>query len=163
MYPPRCCGQVIPLASVRSIISDLSAAVAKKAIEFEAADRTYHSTPSCHIFIPPARIIKNIAPCLKCGKTTCSICKNAAHLGKCPLDHNTKLLVTLAEKKVWQFCGKCHNLVARIDGCDEMTCRCGHQFCYDCGGPYGRCRCEYHDSEWSEWELDSSYRLDRPT
>lgn len=51
----------------------------------------------------------------------CSVCKNAAHLGKYPLDHGAKLLLKLAEKKKWQFCGKCHNVVARRDGCDEMT------------------------------------------
>lgn len=122
MYPPRCYGQVIPLASVRSVISpDLFAAFAKKVVEFETPNRTYCANSSCHTFIPPARIVKNIALCLKCGKTTCAVCKNTAHLGKCPLDHNTKLLLKLAEKKKWQFCGKCHNLVARIDGCDQMT------------------------------------------
>jgi hypothetical protein len=122
MYPPRCCGQVVPLVSVRSIVgSNLLAAVANKAAEFGYTDRTYCANPSCHSFIPPGRIVRNIAFCLKCAKLTCSICQGPGQLGGCPSDPNAKLLLELAEKKKWQFCGKCHSLVERKSGCDHMT------------------------------------------
>jgi len=32
-------------------------------------------------------------------------------------------------------------LVERTQGCDHMTCRCGQEFCYRCGGLYGECLC----------------------
>jgi hypothetical protein len=122
MYPPRCCGQVIPLAFVRSIIGpNLLAAVAHKATEFGSRDRTYCANSSCRSFIPPGRIVRNIAFCLKCAKLTCSICQGPGHLGGCPSDSNAKLLLELAEKKQWQFYGKCHGLVERKSGCDHMT------------------------------------------
>jgi hypothetical protein len=122
MYPPRCCGQIIPLHSVRTIIGpNLLAAVANKAAEFESTDRTYCANPSCHSFIPPDHIVRNISFCLKCAKLTCSICQGPGHLGGCPSDPNAKLLLELAEKKPWQFCGICHSLVERKSGCDHMT------------------------------------------
>jgi hypothetical protein len=122
MYPPRCCGQVIPLASVRSVIGpNLFAAFANKAVEFETTDRTYCANPSCRSFVPPARISRNTALCLKCGKTTCAICKSAAHLGSCPSDPHAKLLLKLAQKKQWQSCGKCHTLVEKKSGCNHIT------------------------------------------
>ncbi len=31
-------------------------------------------------------------------------------------------------------CSKCNKLVHRPDGCNHMTCRCGHEFCYLCEG-----------------------------
>lgn len=62
LYPPRCCGQVVPLASVRSIIGpNLLAAVANTAAEFGSTDRTYCANLSCHSFIPPGRILGNFA------------------------------------------------------------------------------------------------------
>jgi hypothetical protein len=122
MYPPRCCGRVIPLASVRSIITpNLFTAFANKAVEVETPDRSYCANPSCHSFLPHGRIFKNIALCLKCGKTTCAICKRAAHLGSCPSDLHAKLLLKMAEKKQWQSCSKCHSLVEKKSGCNHMT------------------------------------------
>jgi hypothetical protein len=122
MYPPRCCNQVIPLASVRYVIGpNLFAAFANKAVEFESTDRTYCANPSCQSFLPPSRIFKNIALCLKCGKTTCAICKSAAHLGSCPSDPHAKLLLKLAEEKQWQSCSKCHILIEKKSGCNYMT------------------------------------------
>ncbi|KAL3808361.1 hypothetical protein ACHAXA_003849 [Cyclostephanos tholiformis] len=38
-------------------------------------------------------------------------------------------------------CPFCGNRVEKSDGCDHMVCLCGYQFCYSCGGAYGRCRC----------------------
>ena len=39
-------------------------------------------------------------------------------------------------------CPKCSYWVERALGCSTMTCKCGTEFCYDCGGtkcPHGRC------------------------
>lgn len=46
-------------------------------------------------------------------------------------------------KKNSKPCPKCSLAVTKNDGCNHMTCRCGHQFCWicrrewnDCGGTY---------------------------
>ena len=42
-------------------------------------------------------------------------------------------------------CTQCKFIVVKNDGCDHMTCRCGYEFCYVCGGKYQRCKCEGYD------------------
>lgn len=43
-------------------------------------------------------------------------------------------LVEWAKKVGAKQCSKCKYWVHKSDGCDHMTCRCGHEFCYICGG-----------------------------
>ena len=38
-------------------------------------------------------------------------------------------------------CTRCKYWVHKNEGCDHMTCRCGYQFCYVCGGKYQDCDC----------------------
>ena len=38
-------------------------------------------------------------------------------------------------------CPKCRFWVEKTQGCNHMTCRCGMQFCYVCGGNYPNCNC----------------------
>ncbi|CAG9315338.1 unnamed protein product [Blepharisma stoltei] len=38
-------------------------------------------------------------------------------------------------------CPQCRFWVEKNQGCDHMTCRCGFQFCYVCGGVYRKCAC----------------------
>ena len=38
-------------------------------------------------------------------------------------------------------CAQCKFWVVKNEGCDHMTCRCGYQFHYVCGGKYRECGC----------------------
>jgi E3 ubiquitin-protein ligase RNF144 len=38
-------------------------------------------------------------------------------------------------------CPFCKVWVEKSDGCDHMKCRCGMEFCYECGGVYKECEC----------------------
>lgn len=40
----------------------------------------------------------------------------------------------LEDRFNFRRCGKCRFVVEKNQGCNHMTCRCGHQFCYSCGG-----------------------------
>lgn len=33
------------------------------------------------------------------------------------------------------------SVIIDFKGCDHMTCRCKYEFCYKCGGIYGKCPC----------------------
>jgi IBR domain, a half RING-finger domain len=35
-----------------------------------------------------------------------------------------------------QNCPACETVIERNDGCNHMTCRCGHEFCWVCGEPW---------------------------
>ncbi|KAL1839135.1 hypothetical protein VTJ49DRAFT_1831 [Mycothermus thermophilus] len=37
---------------------------------------------------------------------------------------------------LYQFCKKCKRLTSRSNGCNHMTCICGHDFCLICGGDW---------------------------
>ena len=38
-------------------------------------------------------------------------------------------------------CSRCKYWVVKNEGCDHMTCRCGYEFHYVCGGKYKECGC----------------------
>jgi len=44
----------------------------------------------------------------------------------------TMKLIESTSKK----CPKCHHWIEKNDGCDHMTCRCSHQFCWVCSADY---------------------------
>lgn len=122
MYPPRCCGQTIPLDSVRSIItSELAVTFAKKAMEFDTTNRTYCSNSACSQFIPNDRINDDVAVCDACNHRTCSICKGNAHQDDCPEDETTQLALQLGDTQQWQRCNDCRSLVERSEGCNHIT------------------------------------------
>ncbi|KEQ68213.1 hypothetical protein M436DRAFT_77066 [Aureobasidium namibiae CBS 147.97] len=121
MYPPRCCEQVILLASVRSIITtELADTFADKAEEYETLDRTYCVNPSCGRFIPPSVMSYNHAGCHECGTSTCARCKKKYHAGHCLPDHDMEKLLKLAKEKKWQSCSNCRRLVEKRSRCDHI-------------------------------------------
>ncbi|KAH0935257.1 hypothetical protein HID58_012374 [Brassica napus] len=69
-----------------------------------------------------------------------------------PVDDIT--LHRLARYKRWRRCHQCRVMVELAQGCNHMTCRCGHGFCYCCGGEYREgqqsCTCDFWDDEKEE-------------
>uniref|UniRef100_M4D7S6 RING-type domain-containing protein n=1 Tax=Brassica campestris TaxID=3711 RepID=M4D7S6_BRACM len=69
-----------------------------------------------------------------------------------PVDDIT--LHRLARYKRWRRCQQCRVMVELAQGCNHMTCRCGHEFCYCCGGEYREgqqsCTCDFWDDEKEE-------------
>lgn len=53
-------------------------------------------------------------------------------------------LLKLAEDRKWKRCGNCKGMIELLYGCSHMTCRCGYQFCYECGVGWanGRANCK---------------------
>ena len=122
LYPPRCCRQNIPLKSVRIFLKPGQyEAFKKKSIELDTKNRTYCFAPTCNTFIPTSSIREDIATCLECSRTTCTICRGPAHRGDCPEDTALQQVLQTAESVGWQRCYQCHALVELETGCNHMS------------------------------------------
>jgi hypothetical protein len=75
----------------------------------------------------------------------------------------TDELLKSLDPKMYRQCPKCKTIIEKgpakeilgifqIPGCDKMTCRCGHQFCYRCGADKGQCNCAGAEHEFFSHE-----------
>lgn len=79
--------------------------------------------------------------CPECKEAFCFRCQSPWHEGQscaqfahvsgaAALD---KALQKLAKRSNWRRCPKCRIVVERDEGCRHIMCRCGYEFCYQCG------------------------------
>jgi hypothetical protein len=108
--------------------------------EHATSNPIYCAKPGCAAFIPPSNLKGPMATCGKCGFVSCSLCKNPEHKGVCPPNQLGLKLMNLAGNNGWIQCTRCKAVVERDEGCLNMTCTCGHKFCYSCGGKCPRKR-----------------------
>jgi hypothetical protein len=123
-FPPRCCGQPIPIDSASELLSSgLISRFHEKDIEFNTKDRTYCHINSCSAFIPPnVGIVEDAATCPRCEAKTCATCKAAFHEGEdCPENPATQELIRMAEEEGWQRCFLCRRLVELSTGCNHIS------------------------------------------
>ncbi|KAF5608554.1 arylsulfatase [Fusarium subglutinans] len=150
LFPPKCCGQAIPVNATNAFITeDLLTEYDNKHEEFETTDRKYCSDKACSAFIPLRAIEAGVARCTRCEKRTCLNCLSEAHEGTCIDDPESQRVVRLAEENGWRSCDRCKNMVELTHGCFHISCRCGHQFCYRCGRQWKTCNCP----QWEERHL----------
>ncbi|KAG8976386.1 hypothetical protein FRB90_009187, partial [Tulasnella sp. 427] len=96
--------------------------------------RIQQPTPEC------ARSIRRTA-CPACHEPFCYRCQVKWHEGRTCAQYAhasgaitlDRALEKLAKKEKWRRCPKCRIVVERNDGCRHIMCRCGHEFCYNCG------------------------------
>ncbi|PWA80520.1 Zinc finger, C6HC-type [Artemisia annua] len=90
--------------------------------------------------------------CPHCNRKFCAQCKVPWHSemdckefqmlnDNGEIDQSDKKVLELAKKNKWQRCPKCNYYVGRTSGCNDMSCRCGHRFCYGCGNKRSECSC----------------------
>ncbi|TVY86389.1 ATP-dependent RNA helicase-like protein, partial [Lachnellula willkommii] len=142
LFPPRCC-EPIPPEQVREFLTpELITMHEEKKVEFETADRTYCSDLQCHRFLRPENITADLGTCPTCNESTCTKCKTTAHEGnECPRDEATEALLSRGRERGWRRCFSCRSLVQRTYGCNHIICRCGSEFCYQCGLIWDTCGC----------------------
>ncbi|KAI0834636.1 hypothetical protein F5Y06DRAFT_306679 [Hypoxylon sp. FL0890] len=146
LFPPRCCKQTIPLTeSLVFLEANIVQEFRQKALEYSTPRRTYCHSNECNKFIPPTNYANDIATCDQCGSQTCMLCKGASHINDCPNDEQLQQVLRLGQEQLWQRCQNCWALVELNVGCNHMTCRCGHQFCYICGAQWKTCLCQHWD------------------
>ncbi|XP_010474459.1 PREDICTED: E3 ubiquitin-protein ligase dbl4-like [Camelina sativa] len=112
-----------------------------------AAERIYCPYPSCSMLMSRTELSSeaeqsNVKSCVKCCGLFCIDCKVPSHtdlscadykkLNPDPLVDDLKLK-SLANENLWRQCVKCRHLIELSYGCNHMNCRCGYEFCYQCG------------------------------
>ncbi|KAF5252151.1 hypothetical protein FANTH_2707 [Fusarium anthophilum] len=118
LFPPKCCGQAIPVDTTNAFIpEDLLAECDNKREEFETTDRKYCSDKACSAFIPLRAIEAGVARCTRYEKRTCLNCLSEAHEGTCIDDPESQRVVRLAEGNGWRSCDRCKNMVELTHGC----------------------------------------------
>jgi hypothetical protein len=80
--------------------------------------------------------------CAKCGRRTCFTHRCEWHEGRTceAYDADARASEEVALLQALQAvvrCPGCGSGVEKKGGCDHMTCRCGHEFCWRCQAPYG--------------------------
>lgn len=83
--------------------------------------------------------------CPKCNKRWCLHCRVDYHVSTtCTEYQKWSIANGMADDKFEAFvtgrnfkaCPRCQAWVEKTMGCDHITCRCGYEFCYRCGGRY---------------------------
>ncbi|CAL9234018.1 unnamed protein product [Arabidopsis halleri] len=111
------------------------------------AERIYCPYQNCSTLMSKTELSSeadqsNVRTCAKCCGLFCIDCKVPSHtdlscadykkLHPDPLVDDLKLK-SLANDNMWRQCVKCRHMIELSHGCNHMTCRCGYEFCYQCG------------------------------
>eukprot|EP00475_Leptophrys_vorax_P044990 TRINITY_DN9212_c0_g1_i1.p1 TRINITY_DN9212_c0_g1~~TRINITY_DN9212_c0_g1_i1.p1 ORF type:complete len:311 (+),score=63.09 TRINITY_DN9212_c0_g1_i1:223-1155(+) len=77
------------------------------------------------------------AICEKCNFQICWDCKKQYHgpLTSCTKDVD-EAFDSWAKQQFMKRCPACSKFIIKLDGCNHMTCSCGYEFCWICGGIY---------------------------
>jgi len=123
-------------------------------------------TPDCSYVFFKTNNDSSDFGCPVCKKRYCLACKIDYHSGSTCEQYQAwsvangtadDLFTDFVVGHKFKKCPGCQRWVEKDEGCDHMTCRCGYEFCYRCGGKYGRCQCangEYSSDENEEGEYD---------
>ncbi|GKA48400.1 ribonuclease H domain-containing protein [Tanacetum coccineum] len=94
--------------------------------------------------------------CVKCQRCFCINCKVAWHDNitcngymKHYQSGNEAKFECLASWQRWRQCINCKHMVELAEGCYHVTCKCGFEFCYNCGSQWlnkkQTCKCRIWD------------------
>ncbi|KAK4778190.1 hypothetical protein SAY87_018377 [Trapa incisa] len=83
----------------------------------------------CHLLEADQRARRIVCPA--CKKGCCFRC--SLRWEEVKERHRCDQVIAMAERKKWMECPGCRNYVDRTEGCKDIICRCGSEFCYNCG------------------------------
>jgi len=83
-------------------------------------------------------------PKMSCSECDMEFCffHGADHVGQpCSMPDTT--LIQKLKNKAWRWknsktCPQCHQAIQKDGGCQHVTCRCGYEMCWNCGGAWAR-------------------------
>jgi ariadne-1 len=84
--------------------------------------------------------------CPTCKKKFCLNCRAPYHRGQTCKEFQAgnkrdRDFEAYAKGQKLKQCPFCTQWVEKSAGCDHMKCKCGRDFCYQCGGSYLQCEC----------------------
>lgn len=152
--PEQNCKEVIGFHNMSQLFGDdhsVAAAAAMKDIHREYLSSFVQSCPSLYWCPNPVGctgILHVEVPPLQGQGITCDVCKQAYCLRCASAPHRPATCENMRKWRVYcsseganiafilvktKQCTKCHRDIEKNGGCNHMTCRCGHQFCWVCG------------------------------
>ncbi|CAD8060669.1 unnamed protein product [Paramecium primaurelia] len=153
--PEQKCGKDIAINDISHIIGkekkdEFLNYTLNKFVDDHAADMSWCPTPDCqYAFVLGDEDDNNQFECPLCKKSYCLNCRVTFHKGQTckeysitnTRDQNDEKFEKFVKGHKFKMCTKCKFWVEKNQGCNHMTCRCGYQFCYVCGGKYLQCEC----------------------
>lgn len=88
---------------------------------------------------------RRVVDCPSCSRRYCLECGHYDH-GSSPCPPPADGTDAWIAKKT-KPCPNCKEAIEKNAGCAHMTCRCGHQFCWNCLGPFPNCHCGHFEEE----------------
>ncbi|XP_010535583.1 PREDICTED: uncharacterized protein LOC104810839 [Tarenaya hassleriana] len=180
---PKCphdgCKSVLSIDSCGKILTPKLVVMWKRRIREDSipvTDKVYCPYPKCSALMSKAELsgssegLLSVRPhssgvrrCIECHGHFCINCKVPWHDNLSCADYK-KLhpdppadakLKSLASLHKWRQCLKCHHMIELSQGCYHITCRCGYQFCYNCGSEWDvkANRCKSSCPLWNENHL----------
>lgn len=154
----------------------------KKEAIIPVTERVYCPNPRCSVLMSKTEVLEysrkegidvdglGARRCVTCNGIFCINCKVPWHhnmtcaqyktLNPNPPAEDAKLKL-LASRNLWRQCIKCNLMIELAEGCYHMTCRCGFEFCYNCGAPWkdkrATFRCPHCDENhiWHDQNIES--------
>jgi len=105
-------------------------------------------TPDCDFCFINEEGNRQRITCSQCRRKYCSNCLTD-HSMRTACDHTKRANESAEDQKKneeWKkantiVCPSCKTIIQKDGGCNHMTCKCGHEFCYLCRERYGSCHC----------------------
>ncbi|KAG9311551.1 hypothetical protein JVU11DRAFT_7756 [Chiua virens] len=155
LYPPRCCGQNIPLSHVQSHLPEDT----RYALSSETSRIFY---PQACLLCSPLRAAGfwDPYPKVHSPKPYTFVLHQSAEHGRAPsVVRNTLVtghtsaspetdaaqILAFGRAAGWARCPGCSHMIELHAGCFHVTCRCRTEFCYLCGARWKTCRCPQWD------------------
>jgi len=152
LCPYRSCGQEISILDIKERLSEEMVAKFeefsfKHFVGLNKSELFCCPTPDCKYVFQFA--CEEEFTCPVCGKHYCLRCQVEFHQGisceqyrkvNSPLPEDDQFL-QMMQGAHFKQCPNCKFFVEKTQGCNHLVCRCKFEFCFQCGGAYGRCEC----------------------
>jgi hypothetical protein len=70
-----------------------------------------------------------------------AILRGVGNTHTCELPEAERKFKETVQKKGYQECNGCGGTIELMEACNHITCECGNEFCYICGGTWGKGGC----------------------